>query len=77
MTIDYDQLALEVANDVLSEVSDTYAWDFPVVEFARRYRKALKEKMEPQLWVSTASGKTANFKFLPIAVPLYSLEDWK
>lgn len=50
MTIDYDQLALEVAIRIglVSEFGTLTSGD--VKAFAKAYRKALKEKMEPVAW---------------------------
>lgn len=76
-----DQLALDVAYTfppIRLYTQEEYA-----IEFARRYRAALKEKMEPVgFWDGTHCNPrfSAEFDSAGIGksgVPLYLLENWK
>lgn len=70
-----DQLALGVWNQTPACDHETEE----IIEFARRYRKALLEKMEPVGYWSN------DYSLLVLRLtegngcitPLYSLEDWK
>ena len=65
MTIDHDALALEVAKDFTSDISTHNS----LIDFARRYRAALAEQMEPVV-VTYEYGTDRE-------EPLYSLDGWK
>ena len=75
---EHDALAIEIARDFTSDISTHNS----LIEFARRYRAALKEKIEPVAWVDRdgclLSEDQREEEPLPKSwSPLYSLEDWK